>query len=77
MFATLVYRTDLITDGEVLAAVDGQLAVQVARWPSMTRGRLAGQIDKIVGRADAGALRRCKEIRADREIWIGDSEGAS
>jgi hypothetical protein len=48
MFATIVYRTDLITDDEVLAAVDEQLAVNVARWPSMSRARLAGQVDKIV-----------------------------
>ncbi|MFW3115222.1 13e12 repeat-containing protein, partial [Mycobacterium haemophilum DSM 44634] len=34
MFATIVYRTDLITDREVLAAVDGLLAVKVVRWPS-------------------------------------------
>jgi Domain of unknown function (DUF222) len=75
MFQTMVYRTDLITDPEVLAAVDARLAVNVARWPSMTRGRLAGQIDKIVAKADADAVRRRRELQADREIWIGDCEG--
>src|ERR1700739_771422 len=54
MFATIVYRTDLITDGEVLAAVDAELAVKVARWPSMTRGRLAGQAGGMVGGAGGG-----------------------
>ena len=29
MFQTVVYRTDLITDPDVLAAVDGELAVAV------------------------------------------------
>jgi hypothetical protein len=75
MFATIVYRTDLITDSEVLAAVDAELAVKVARWPSMTRGRLAGQVDKIVAKADADAVRRRQERKTDREIWIGDFEG--
>jgi len=74
MFATIVYRTDLITDDEVLAAVDEQLAVNVARWPSMTRARLAGQVDKIVGRVDADAVRRRKEHQADRQVWIADLE---
>ena len=74
-FQTLVYRTDLITDREVLAAVDVELAVKVPRWPSMTQGRLAGQVDKIVGEADADAVRRRKERQADREIWIGDVQG--
>jgi hypothetical protein len=72
LFQTLVYRTDLITDAAVLAAVDGELAVKVARWPSMTRGRLAGQVDKIVARADADALRRRQQRHSDREVWIGD-----
>jgi Domain of unknown function (DUF222) len=73
-FQTLVDRTDLITDAEVLAAVDAQLAVKVARWPSMSRGRLGAQVDRIVARADADAVRRRTERRADREIWIGDCQ---
>jgi hypothetical protein len=72
MFATIVYRTDLVSDPEVLEAVDAQLAANVARWPSMTRARLAGQIDKIVGRADVDALRRRRQHRGDRQIWISD-----
>src|SRR5271156_1415959 len=59
-FATIVYRTDLITDPGVLAAVDAQLALKLPRWPSMTQGRLGAQIDKIVSRADADAVRRRK-----------------
>jgi hypothetical protein len=73
-FQTIVYRTDLITDLDVLAAVDSQLAVKVPRWPSMTQGRLAAQVDRIVVNADVAALRRRKERQADREIWIGDLE---
>jgi hypothetical protein len=77
-FATIVYRTDLVTDRDVLATVDEQLAVTVPRWPSMTRGRLAGQIDKIVAKADADAVRQRKERRAEREVWFGDlGEGLS
>lgn len=72
MFQALVFRTDLITDREVLAAVDAQLAANVARWPSMTRGRLAAQVDKIVARADVDAVRRRKERQVDREVWIAD-----
>ena len=71
-FATIVYRTDLITDGEVLASVDGQLALAAVRWPSMTRGRLAGHIDKIVAKADGDAVRRRNQRRTDREVWFAD-----
>ncbi|OBH51572.1 HNH endonuclease signature motif containing protein [Mycobacterium sp. E2479] len=72
MFATVVYRTDLITDPQVLAVVDARLAANVARWPSMTSGRLAAQVDKVVARADADAVRRRRERVVQREIWIGD-----
>ncbi|OBF64395.1 hypothetical protein A5753_11020 [Mycobacterium sp. 852002-51971_SCH5477799-a] len=72
MFATAVYRTDLITDPQVLAVVDARLAANVARWPSMTQGRLAAQVDKVVARADADAVRRRKERAAGREVWVAD-----
>ncbi len=74
MFQTMVYRTDLITDPEIMAAVDAELALKVARWPSMSRGQLAGRIDKIVARADADAVRRRKDRQAGREIEIWESD---
>ncbi|WP_019306103.1 DUF222 domain-containing protein, partial [Mycobacterium avium] len=58
LFATIVYRTDLITDRRVLAAVDAELAATAARWPSMTRARLAARVDAVVAKADADAVRR-------------------
>jgi hypothetical protein len=77
-FTTIVYRSDLITDPDVLATVDALLAVNVVRWPSMSQGRLGAQVDKIVARVDADAVRRRTEQQADREIWIGaEQEGLS
>lgn len=75
MFATLVFRTDLITHAEVLAAVDAQLAAQVGRWPSLTPARVAARVDRIVVAADADAVRRRRERAAGREIWIGEMGG--
>jgi Domain of unknown function (DUF222) len=72
LFTTIVYRTELITDRDVLAAVDHQLAANVGRWPSMTRARLAAQVDKIVAKADADAVRRRRQHQADRAVWFGD-----
>jgi Domain of unknown function (DUF222) len=71
-FQTIVFRTDLIDEAEVLAAVDARLAANVGRWPSMTQGRLAGQVDRIVARVDVDAVRRRRERQVDREVWIGD-----
>ncbi len=74
-FATIVYRTDLITDPDLLAAVDAELAVKVARWPSLTRSRLAGAVDKIVARADADAVRRRREERPGPAVEFDDGVG--
>jgi hypothetical protein len=73
MFQTIVYRTDLITDPDVMAAVDAELAAKAPRWPSMTHSRLAGQVDRIVARADHDAVRHRREQQADREFSIWDS----
>jgi Domain of unknown function (DUF222) len=72
-FTTIVFRTDLIEDPDVLAAVDRRLAATIGRWPSLTQGRLGAQVDKIVARADVDAVRRRKERQRDREVWIGPS----
>ncbi len=70
-FSTIVYRTDLIEDPDVLAAVDAKVAAKVTRWPSMSRVRLSHKVDAIVIRADADAVRRRKEVQAERQVWIG------
>ncbi|BCZ21118.1 HNH endonuclease signature motif containing protein [Mycobacterium senriense] len=73
MFQTIVFRTDLVTDPDVLGAVDATVAANVTRWPSLSQGRLAAQVDRVVSRADADAVRRRRERVADREIWIADA----
>ena len=68
--------TDLITDTQVLAAVDAELALKVARWMGITQGRLGGQVDRIVTRADQDAVRRRRERRGDREVsFWGNADG--
>jgi Domain of unknown function (DUF222) len=71
-FQTIVYRTELITDAEVMRRVDATLAAKAARWPAMTRHRLAALVDRIVARADADAVRRRKQRQPERELSIWD-----
>lgn len=75
MFRTIVYRTELITDDAVMAAVDAALAVKVARWPGLTRRRLAGCVDRVVARADCDAVRRRRERQTGREFGVWDGPG--
>ncbi|MGV7716618.1 HNH endonuclease signature motif containing protein [Mycobacterium kansasii] len=74
-FQTIVYRTDLIEDDDALAKVDAQLAVLLSRCPSVTRGRLAAAVDKVVANVDRDAVRRAAEAATDRRFVDVDIEG--
>ncbi len=69
-FQTIVFRTDLITDAEVLARVDARVAVLLSRRPSLTRGGLAAAVDRVVAVVDADAVRRAKDAVADRHVDV-------
>jgi Domain of unknown function (DUF222)/HNH endonuclease len=73
-FQTIVFRTDLITDAEVLARVDARLAVLVSRRPSLTRGGLAAAVDRVVAVVDADAVRRAQQAATDRFVDVQANE---
>ncbi len=72
-FQTIVYRTDLITDASAMATVDERIALWAARWPSMSRGRLVRELDRIVNAHDPDAVRRTRERARDRDVTIWDN----
>ncbi len=39
LYQTIVFRTHLVTDADIMAELDADLAARVARWPAMTRGK--------------------------------------
>lgn len=69
---TLVYRTGLITDPDVLARVDVRLAAAAARLKTMTLGKLAAYVDGVIARLDPDAVRRRKNSAEKREVWMTD-----
>jgi len=69
-FQAIVFRTDLVTDAEALARVDALLATRLSRYPSLTRGRLAAEVDRAVAKADRDAVRRAKEAFRDRYVNV-------
>jgi hypothetical protein len=72
-FQMMVYRTDLITDPDTLAVVDGQLASRAPRWSALSQGKLGREVDRVVAKADQDAVRRRKEHVEDREVIICDA----
>ncbi|MCV7121014.1 HNH endonuclease [Mycobacterium nebraskense] len=73
-FQTIVFRTDLITDPDVMARVDARLAVVVARRPSLTRGGLSAAVDRVVALVDADAVRRAKRALDERFVDVQANE---
>lgn len=73
-FRTIVFRTDLITDADALAAVDAQLAFKAPRWQSMTSWKLATEVDRVVAKIDRDAVRRSREDTADRYLDVSPVE---
>jgi hypothetical protein len=73
-FQTVVFRTDLITDADALARVDARLAVRLSRTPSLTRGRLAAEVDRVVAEADRDAVRRVGEAVRDRFVDVDTAD---
>jgi len=74
LFRTIVFRTGIITDAQVLAEVDAQLAARVTRWPSMSRAKLKNAIDRVVAALDRDAVRRPKTHIADRYVEVGETD---
>ncbi len=73
LFKTIVYRTHLITHSQTMAEVDAELAAVVARWSSMTSGKLTTKIDDIVIRHDPDAVRRIQDRASDRDVTFWES----
>ena len=71
-FRAAVFRTGLITDDDLRAAVDAQLAVKAPRWGVLDRSQLAARIDQVIARADRDAVRVRKDRLAEREVLVGD-----
>ncbi|OYN80678.1 HNH endonuclease signature motif containing protein [Mycolicibacterium sphagni] len=73
LYQTIVFRTHLITDSDAMAEVDAELAAVVARWPSMTRNKLANEIDDIVFQHDPDAVRRTQDRATERDVTFWES----
>jgi hypothetical protein len=73
-FQTVVFRTELITDADALARVDALLAVRLSRCPSLTRGRLAAEVDRVVAAVDRDAVRRAREAVKDRFVDVDNTD---
>ncbi|MET0704849.1 MAG: DUF222 domain-containing protein, partial [Mycobacterium sp.] len=74
LFKTIVFRTGAVTDPDIAAQLDADLAAAVARWGPKTQRQLATAIDKLVARRDPDAVRRATRAGSDRYVEIGETD---
>jgi len=69
----VVFRTGLITDPDVLAAIDTQLAAAAPGWNALSRRRVTELVDWRVRALDPAAERVVRDRVEDRHVEIGPS----
>lgn len=72
--AVVVFRTGLITDPDVLAAIDTALARSAPRWNALPHRKIAEYIDWRVRELDPAAQRTARQSKVDRHIEIGPGQ---
>lgn len=73
---TIVTRTYLITDPNVLAAVDADLAADITSWGPLSAKKTVTAVDALVERHDPNGLRTNADSAADRDVQFGSPTDA-
>ena len=73
LYRVIVFRTGLVDDPDAAEQIDRLIAARAARWPSMTRGAMAREIDRLVHQVDRDAVRRARERARDRDVTVWES----
>ncbi len=77
MVNTLRWRTLLVEDDAVLAALDAALAGSVTGWGPLSDVKLEQKIDAIIEVVDPEAVRRLQTAARSRDITFGDPNDAT
>ena len=70
VIAVAVFRTGLITDPAILAAMDARLAGKAPQWNTLSRARIAEAVDWWIRDLDPAAERVARSSTRDRHIEI-------
>jgi hypothetical protein len=73
VIAVAVFRTGLITEPEILAAIDARLAAKAPQWNAFSRGKVADAVDWWVRDLDPAAERVARSADDGRHVEIGPS----
>ncbi|BBX05076.1 hypothetical protein BST36_24785 [Mycolicibacterium moriokaense] len=68
----ITWRTQLITDDAVWAAIDTELAKRARKWGPLSEDRLESAVDALVLKFDKDALLKSRRTLRTRDFVIGD-----
>ncbi len=68
-----VFRTGLITDPDIMAAVDQRLARNAPGWNRLSRDKIAEIVDWYIRAVDPDAVRAERSADTDRHVEVGPS----
>jgi uncharacterized protein DUF222 len=77
VIAVAIFRTDLIRDTDVLAAIDARLAATAPAWNKLSRERIAELVDWMVIECDPEAVRVGTQHDADRHIEVSPGQNGT
>ena len=75
VIAVVVFRTGLIVDPAVLAAIDARLAAAAPAWNALSRRKIVELVDWWVRELDPAAERVARSTDENRHVQINPSEG--
>jgi len=70
VIAAAIFRTDLITDKDVLAKIDSELAGKAPAWNRLSREKITELVDWMVIELDPEAVRVARQSDVDRHIEV-------
>ena len=68
----IITRTGLITDPDLIAAVDADLATDILNWGPLPVKATDSQIDAIIDRHDPDAVRKSRDPETGRTVQFGN-----
>ena len=75
VISVVVFRTGLIVDPAVLAAIDARLAAAAPAWNALSRRKIVELVDWWVRELDPAAERVARSTDENRHVQINPSEG--
>ena len=70
VFLAIFHRTALITDPDIMAVIDAQVAAAAPSWNALSDDRIAELVDWMVVDVDPDAVRRARQRRRSRYIAV-------